>query len=280
MTQPTATPQTRRPIPPLLYGTAWKEAHTESLTLQALTAGFRGIDTANQRKHYHEAGVGRAVQAWLAQGHDRDELFLQTKYTFVRGQDHRLPYDPSAPIAAQVAQSVRSSCEHLGVDHLDSYVLHGPSRRTGLGAPDREAWRAMEGLVDEGLVGVLGVSNVSAGQVQRLLDFARVAPVFVQNRCYAERGWDAEVRALCERRGLVYQGFSLLTANRHVVGHRQVRAIASALGCTPQQVVFRFAMDLGILPLTGTSDPTHMRQDLAVVELELSDAQRAQIAAL
>lgn len=275
---PTRTLATR-PIPPLLYGTAWKELHTEPLTLQALTTGFRGLDTANQRKHYHEAGVGRAVQTWLAQGHDRAELFLQTKYTFARGQDHRLPYDPTAPIATQVHQSARSSCAHLGVDHLDSYVLHGPSQRVGLGAADRAAWRAMEELHDDGLVGLLGVSNVSAGQVQRLLDFARVPPVFVQNRCYAERGWDAEVRALCARHGLVYQGFSLLTANRHVVGARAVRQVARELGCTPQQVVFRFAMDLGILPLTGTSDPVHMRQDLAVVDLSLTEEQRERVAA-
>src|SRR5512144_688573 len=92
-------------VPGLLYGTAWKEDATESLVLGALTSGFRGIDTANQRKHYHEAGVGRAIARAIAGGLRRDELFVQSKFTHLAGQDHRLPYDPGAPIAEQVAQS-------------------------------------------------------------------------------------------------------------------------------------------------------------------------------
>src|SRR5688572_1271829 len=113
-----------------LYGTAWKEEATERLTLLAIEQGFRGIDTANQRKHYHEAGVGLAVAAAIKQGLvTRDELFLQTKFTFIGGQDQRLPYDLRAPIATQVEQSFASSLEHLQTDRLDSYVLHGPSQR-------------------------------------------------------------------------------------------------------------------------------------------------------
>src|SRR5262245_7012343 len=88
-------------VPRFIYGTAWKEDRTQELTELALGQGFRGIDTANQRRHYHEAAVGRAVAAVAERGLlTRDELFLQTKFTFRRGQDHRLPYDPAAPIAA------------------------------------------------------------------------------------------------------------------------------------------------------------------------------------
>src|SRR3954470_1393981 len=108
-------------VPRFLYGTAWKEDDTERLTALALRQGFRGIDTANQRKHYHEAAVGRAVAAALAAGVvTRDDLFLQTKFTFRPGQDHRLPYDPAAPVATQVRQSFESSLEHLGTDVIDS----------------------------------------------------------------------------------------------------------------------------------------------------------------
>ena len=93
-------------IPSFLYGTAWKEDRTEALTAQALAAGFTGIDTANQRKHYYEAGVGAAVTRALADGLiRREQLFLQTKFTFQAGQDHRLPYDPAADYATQVKQS-------------------------------------------------------------------------------------------------------------------------------------------------------------------------------
>src|SRR3954453_6618919 len=130
-------------VPRFLYGTAWKKDETQRLTEQALKQGFRGIDTANQRRHYDEAAVGQAVAAAIASGLvARDDLFLQTKFTFRPGQDHRLPYDAQAPIPVQVEQSFTSSLEHLGTDVLDSYVLHGPTRRSGLAAADREAWRA------------------------------------------------------------------------------------------------------------------------------------------
>src|SRR4051794_7830292 len=149
-------------VPRFLYGTAWKEDETERLTTLALRQGFRGIDTANQRRHYHEGAVGRAVAAALAAGTvTRDDLFLQTKFTFRAGQDDRLPYDPAAPIAAQVEQSFASSLAHLGVAVIDSFVLHGPTRRAGLGPDDWEAWRAMEALHAAGKTRILGVSNVS-----------------------------------------------------------------------------------------------------------------------
>src|SRR5262245_35469917 len=136
------------PIPSFLYGTAWKEENTERLTLLALRQGFRGIDTANQRKHYYEAGVGAAVATAIAQGLvRREELFLQTKFTHRGGQDQRLPYDPRATVGQQVVQSLASSLEHLQVDYVDSLVLHGPSQRTGLGNDDWEAWRTMESIL-------------------------------------------------------------------------------------------------------------------------------------
>src|SRR5690606_23130399 len=107
----------------LMYGTAWKEDRTEGLVATALSAGFRAVDTANQRKHYFEAGVGEALRAAFSEGKlRRDELFIQTKFTYMRGQDHRLPYDPNAALAEQVEQSLSSSLEHLGVDVIDSFV--------------------------------------------------------------------------------------------------------------------------------------------------------------
>jgi diketogulonate reductase-like aldo/keto reductase len=109
------------PVPRFLYGTAWKEDQTQRLTELALRLGFRGIDTANQRRHYHEAAAGQAIAALIATGVvARNDLFLQTKFTFQRGQDHRLPYDPNAPIAVQVEQSFASSLQHLQTQWIDS----------------------------------------------------------------------------------------------------------------------------------------------------------------
>ncbi|HET6409715.1 MAG TPA: aldo/keto reductase [Chthoniobacteraceae bacterium] len=265
-------------VPGFLYGTAWKEDRTQSLVELALDTGFRGIDTANQRRHYHEAAVGAAIAAAVVRGVvSRDDLFLQTKFTFRNGQDHRLPYDPTAPIATQVEQSLASSRQHLGVDHLDSYMLHGPSQRSGLGADDWAAWRAMERLHDGGAVRLLGISNVGLDQIQQLCDQATVRPTFVQNRCYARLGWDREIREFCRAHQIIYQGFSLLTANREVLMHPEIRRIASQYQRTPCQIIFRFALEIGMLPLTGTSSGEHMHEDLAVLEFELTPEEVTQI---
>lgn len=259
-------------VPTFLYGTAWKEDATERLTRLALEAGFRGIDTANQRRHYFEAGVGAAVAGAIRDGVvRRDELFLQTKFTYRDSQDHRLPYDPNADAATQVRQSFASSLEHLQTDVIDSYVLHGPSRRRGLAPVDLEVWRTMEELHAAGRTRFLGVSNVAADQLEALCAAASVPPAFVQNRCFARIGWDAEVRALCRANGIIYQGFSLLTANLAELRSARFREIVARVGRTPAQIVFRFARQLGMLPLTGTTDPAHMREDLAIDNFRLSD---------
>lgn len=261
-------------IPTFLYGTAWKEHQTQSLVELALAQGFRGIDTANQRKHYFEAAVGAGIAAAVQRGLvSRDDLFLQTKFTFRPGQDQRLPYDPKAPIATQVEQSFASSLEHLQTNFIDSYVLHGPSLRSGLGPEDREAWRAMEAIHDSGRARMLGISNVTLEQLFLLCEQARVKPRFVQNRCYAVTGWDRRIRQFCDQQQIVYQGFSLLTANRDVLRHRELEHIARKHGLTVSQLVFRFAIDAGMLPLTGTTSAEHMQQDLAVTSIRLdSDA--------
>jgi diketogulonate reductase-like aldo/keto reductase len=265
----------------LFYGTAWKEERTRDLVLAALTAGFRAIDTANQRKHYHEAGVGEGLAAAFAAGVvARPELFVQTKFTYVRGQDHRLPYDARAPVRQQVEQSVVSSLEHLGVGWLDSLVLHGPELSEGISRVDRDAWESMEAQRDAGRVRWLGVSNVSAQQLATLCATATTRPTFVQNRCYASRGWDRATRRVCAEHGVIYQGFSLLTANRAVVESAEVAAIARRTGKSAEQVVLRFAQQLDMVPLTGTSDPRHMADDLALGELALERGELAQLEAL
>jgi diketogulonate reductase-like aldo/keto reductase len=258
-------------IPDFLYGTAWKEDRTAGLVEHALRAGFRGIDTANQRRHYFEAGVGQGLAAAYRAGVvTRADLFLQTKFTYQAGQDHRLPYDPAADLTTQVAQSLRSSLEHLGTEGVDSYVLHGPASGYGWTDYDAEVWAAMVAERDAGRTRLLGVSNVSLRHLEQMLASGAEPPAFVQNRCFARAGWDHAVRAFCTRRKITYQGFSLLTANPEVLHHSLVLGIAARNGATPAQVVFRFALTVGMLPLTGTTDDDHMRQDLASRTLALS----------
>lgn len=256
--------------PDFLYGTAWKEDRTASLTELALRTGFRGIDTANQRRHYFEAGVGEGLAAAYRAGLvTRADLFLQTKFTYRRGQDHRLPYDPAASLSLQVAQSMASSLEHLGTDHVDSYVLHGPSSNYHWTDADAEVWEAMIKERDAGRTRLLGVSNVSLGQLQQMVSAGAEAPTFVQNRCFARLGWDREVREFCRERKIIYQGFSLLTANVEAIEHSLVGGIARRVKATPAQVAFAFAHAVGMLPLTGTTNAEHMKEDLASLDLKL-----------
>jgi len=256
--------------PPFLYGTAWKEDRTAGLAELALRAGFRAIDTANQRKHYFEAGVGEGLAAAYRAGVvSRSDLFLQTKFTYERGQDHRLAFDPAAPFGLQVAQSLASSLEHLGTDYVDSFVLHGPSSGHEWIDADSKVWEAMGGERDAGRTRLLGVSNVSLEHLQQMEGAHLERTTFVQNRCFARDGWDREVRAFCRERKIVYQGFSLLTANRAVWESPAIAELAAELNATPAQVVFSFARAVGILPMTGTSNAEHMREDLGSLELML-----------
>ena len=257
-------------LPDFLYGTAWKEDRTATLTEMALRAGFRGIDTANQRRHYHEAAVGQAISESVKSGLVvRDDLFLQTKFTYRPGQDHRLPYDSAASLSDQVAQSMASSLEHLLTDYVDSYVLHGPASGSGWTDADSEVWAAMMKERDAAHTRFLGVSNVSLRHLEQMIASHAEPPAFVQNRCFARLGWDREVRLFCAERKIVYQGFSLLTANPEVLHHPGIQDIATSAQCTPAQIVFSFARAVAILPLTGTSNPEHMKQDLASRNLQL-----------
>jgi diketogulonate reductase-like aldo/keto reductase len=128
----------------------------------------------------------------------------------------------------------------------------------------------MEALYQSGKTKMIGISNITAGQLALLCEHAKVKPMMVQNRCFAALGWDLEVRQICRAHGIIYQGFSLLTANREVLADPAIGAIARRLGAGPAQIIFRFAMQIGMLPLTGTTSQQHMKEDLQAEQLALS----------
>lgn len=259
------------PVPTFMYGTAWKKDATADLVQLAINSGFTAIDTANQLIHYNEALVGEALLTLAQQGTTRESLFLQTKFTPVSGQDHRTPYDPISPITQQVQQSFESSLQHLHAEYIDSYVLHGPYSRHGLGKEDWEVWTAMEGIYQSGKTKMIGISNVTAEQLRLLCFNAEVKPMVVQNRCYAVLGWDQEVREFCKGHDIIYQGFSLLTANRDVLRNPAIQAIAQQRKVGTAQVIFRFAQQIGMVPLTGTTNAQHMKEDLQIEGIELTN---------
>ena len=256
-------------MPCLIYGTAWKKTDTADLVEQALLAGFRGIDTACQPKHYDEALVGVALQRVNQQGIPRENLYLQTKFTSLSGQDPaRVPYDKSAPVDVQVAQSFATSQHNLQTDYVDGLILHSPYSTH---AKTLHAWRAMESIQQAGGARQLGISNCyDLTVLQALYKQAHVKPAIVQNRFYKESGYDVALRQWCSAHGIIYQSFWSLTANPHILNSKTLQDLATQYHKTVAQLFFRYLHQLGIVPLTGTKSPQHIQDDLGIFDFELA----------
>ena len=260
-------------VPKIIYGTAWKKDRTALLVEQAITLGFRGIDTACQPQHYDEPGVGAGLARALTSGLTRAEIYLQSKFTPLDGQDpDRLPYDPTASLSEQVAQSFASSRRHLQTDYLDCLILHSPLT---IEKQLVEVWQAMETIFDDGGARQLGISNCyEFEELERLYRQARVKPAVVQNRFYAPNGYDREIRKFCRQQGILYQSFWTLTANPKVLAHNTLQTLASHYRRTPAQIFFRYLTQIDIIPLTGTTSEIHMREDLSIFDFELRESER------
>jgi diketogulonate reductase-like aldo/keto reductase len=260
--------------PKIIYGAAWKRADTERFVTLAIRHGFRGVDTACQPKHYNEAGVGAALAACAAGGLPREDLYVQTKFTPVGGQDPgRIPYDPKAPLAEQVAQSFATSLRNLQTSYVDCLLIHSPlptSEQT------LQAWRAIEAIVDTGAIRQAGISNCySLAEFKDLYRSVRIRPAVLQNRFHAETAYDRELRAFCRHEHIAYQSFWTLTANPQVLAHPTIIAAAAAHERTPAQILFRYLTQRGVVPLTGTRSEAHMREDLSIFDFELTVAECA-----
>jgi len=246
-----------------IYGTAWKKEETAKLVDLAIKSGFTAFDTANQKKHYREDFMGEALKKQFDQGLDRSQLFLQSKFTHMAGQDHRLPYDPNTSFTEQTLSSINSSLQNLHTDYLDSYLIHGPLYQDRVGDEDLEIWQTMEGLVQQNKIKQIGLSNVSLLHLKKFYEQAQVKPSFVQNRCYASRAWDHEVHNFCLENNIIYQGFSLLTANTEVWHSEKLTELASKYAVEPADVIYQFATQIGMKPLTGTTNVARMKSNLS-----------------
>lgn len=257
-------------VPRLIYGTAWKKERTAELVVSAVQAGFRGIDTACQPRHYAEEGVGEALSILRQQGVERETLYLQTKFTPLSGQDPKnVPYDKEAPLGEQLLQSFARSQQNLRTDYVDALILHTPLFPF---AHLLTVWRAMEGLCKRGGARQLGISNCyDLDLLQRLYREAEIKPALVQNRFYDESGYDTELRRWCLEKGIIYQSFWSLTANPHILASDTLKTLAAEHNRTQAQIFFAFLMAVGIVPLTGTTSATHMTEDLEALDITLSE---------
>ena len=263
----------------LIYGTAWKKEHTEELVIKAVKAGFKGIDTACQPKHYHEAGVGEALQSLAKEGVKREDLFLQTKFTPLAGQDPlNVPYDKKAELYTQVEQSFDVSKRNLHTHYIDSLVLHSPLSPF----EDLETvWKAMEKIAQRGEAKALGISNIyDLEMLERLYEMAAVKPSVVQNRFYQDSGYDKAIRSFCKTNNIIYQSFWTLTANPHILQSEVLFELSQKYNKTVIQLFFAYLHQIGITPLTGTTDIRHMQSDLQSFDICLDDSEVSRLDAL
>lgn len=249
-------------IAPLFYGTAWKKASTARLVGLALKHGFRAIDTACQPRHYNEEQVGEAVSK---SNIPREDLFLQTKFTMVGGQDpDTVPYDVNASLEEQVRQSFAKSLQNLRTDYLDSLLLHSPARTL---KDNLSMLSVLNEFKNKGKVRYLGISNIYSISVLKSIcvSVPESTIQIIQNRFYPETSYDVDIRQYCQENGMIYQSFWTLTGNLHILRSRVVKDIAAKYGMSPECVFYRFCVQEGITVLDGTTSEQHMKEDLNVV---------------
>lgn len=256
-------------IPRIIYGTAWKKERTADLVETALQTGFRGIDTACQPKHYDEQLVGVGIRRMKEQGIEREDLYLQTKFTPLSSQDpEQLPYNKTSPLALQVAQSFETSQHNLQTDYVDCLLLHSPLESH---EQTMQAWNAMEEIHQHGGAGLLGITNCyDIDVIRALYADAIVKPAIVQNRFYRDTAYEAGMREWCSGHNVIFQSFWSLTANSHILNSDTVQALANSHKKTAAQIFFRYLSQSGIVPLTGTTSEQHMKDDLGIFEFTLS----------
>jgi diketogulonate reductase-like aldo/keto reductase len=260
MTIPTYTLNDGTTLPAIGFGTAGlRGGDAVTATTSALEAGYRLIDTAVN--YENESEIGEALRR---SGVARDEVLVTSK---IPGRDHR--YDDAIA-------STKGSLERLGLDHLDLHLIHWPN-------PSRDqyvdAWRALVDLREQGLVRSIGVSNFTAEHLDRIIDATGVAPAVNQIELHPLFP-QPEMQRVNEERGVITESWSPLGKRQAPLDEAPVRAAAEAHGVTPGQVILRWQVQQGNLPIPKSATPSRQRENLDVFGFELDDAEMEAITAL
>jgi len=255
-------------IPKIIYGTAWKKDETSYFVNEAIQSGFRAIDTACQPKHYREDLVGEGLLKAYKNGIKREELYIQTKFTPIDGQDpNNIPYLPNDSIQIQIEKSFQVSKNNLKTDFIDTYILHSPIFP---GSKLLKAWDTMSGFYKNKEIGQLGISNCYDLDVLKYLyEKSEIKPAVIQNRFYAQTSYDNGLRKWCQNRGIIYESFWSLTANPHILNSELFTKLSDKYNKSLASIFYRFLNQIGIIPLNGTTSKKHMVEDLKIFDYKL-----------
>ena len=247
-------------LPAIGFGTyPLKGADGTAAVRSAIEVGYRLLDTAVN--YGNEPEVGAAIRE---SGLPREELQVTSK---IPGRHHG--YDDAI-------RSTHESLERLGLDYLDLHLIHWPNPRQGR---FEEAWRALVDLREQGLVRSIGVSNFTAAHLRRIVDDTGVTPAVNQIELHPYFP-QVEMRRVNAEMGIRTESWSPLGKRQAPFAEPAVAAAAEAHGVTPGQVILRWQVQLGSVPIPKSATPERQRQNLDVFGFELTDDEMAAITGL
>ena len=247
-------------VPALGLGTSpMNDAQTEAMVAAAIGAGYRLIDTAEN--YGNERGVGRGIRA---SGIDRGEVFVTTKFN---ERWHGVE---------EAQQAFANSAERLGLDHVDLLLIHWPNPKK-----DRyvDAWRGMIRLLEDGKVRAIGVSNFKPAHLDRLLEETGVAPHVNQIQLDPRIPREDE-RSYHAAHGILTESWSPIGAGGDLLADATIGDVAGAHGKTSAQIVLRWNVQLGLVPIPKSSKPERLAENIDVFDFELSPDEMGRIASL
>ena len=260
MTIPTYELNDGRTIPAIGFGTYPLDGSAAvEAVVSAIEVGYRLIDTAVN--YDNEASVGEGLKQ---SGVPREELFVTSK---LPGRHHA--YD-------EAISSVEGSLERLGLDYLDLHLIHWPNPSVGLYS---EAWRAMVELQSRGLVRSIGVSNFTRAHLDRIIADTGVVPAVNQIELHPAFP-QAAMRAAHAELGVLTEAWSPLGKRAAPYDEPAVAAAAERLGVTPAQVILRWHVEIGSLPIPKSATPSRQAENLDVFGFSLTADEVAAITAL
>jgi 2,5-diketo-D-gluconate reductase A len=235
------------------------DEETEATVAAAIRAGYRLIDTAEN--YGNEAGVGRGIRA---SGVDRDDVFVTTKF------NERWHGEQEAQ------QAFANSAERLGLDRIDLLLIHWP-----VPAKDRyvDAWQGMIRMLEDGKVRAIGVSNFKPAHLDRLLDETGVAP-HVNQVQLDPRITRPEERSYHAAHGIVTESWSPIGKGGDLLAEPTIADIARRHAKTPAQVVLRWHVQQGLVPIPKTSKPERLAENIDVFDFELTAEDMDELGAL